>query len=113
MLQFHLKTVHFILKFEGICATIVKTLSRVVAKQKGEKKMDNKININEAAHRVADFHLLSRLSHETSIDGNYQAYYHEDRLYSVKNMKSGIVSLVYANSPHDAIRRCKEHVEGA
>lgn len=75
--------------------------------------MDNKININEAAHRVADFHLLSRLSHKTSIDGNYQAYYHEDRLYSVKNMKSGIVSLVYANSPHDAIRRCKEHIEGA
>lgn len=73
--------------------------------------MNNRINIDKAAHRVADFHLLSRLLCGIFVDGNYQAYYHEDRLYSVKNTKSGIVSLVYANSPHDAIRRCKKHVE--
>lgn len=42
----------------------------------------------------------------TEKDG-YRAIYHESRLYSVRNIKSGIVSLVYACSPYDAIEIVK------
>lgn len=72
--------------------------------------MENKINIDKAAHRVVDFHLSSMLLcglNGTFIDGDFVAFYHEERLYSVKNMKTGIVFLVYANSYPDAIRRVK------
>ena len=72
--------------------------------------MDNRINIDKAAHRVMDFHLNSELlcgMNGTFIDGDFVAFYHEERLYSVKNRKTGIVFLVYANSYSDAIRRVK------
>ncbi len=72
--------------------------------------MDNRINIDKAAHRVVDFHLNSMLLcglNGTFIDGDFVAFYHEERLYSVKNSKTGIVFLVYANSYSDAIRRVK------
>lgn len=72
--------------------------------------MDNRINIDKAAHRVVDFHLNSMLLcglNGTFIDGDFVAFYHEERLYSVKNRETGIVFLVYANSYRDAIRRVK------
>ena len=72
--------------------------------------MNNRINIDKAAHRVMDFHLTSMLLcglNGTFIDGDFVASYHEERLYSVKNMKTGIISLVYANSYQDAIKRIK------
>ena len=72
--------------------------------------MDNRINLDEAAHRVMDFHVTSMLLcglNGTFIDGDFVASYHEERLYSVKNMKTGIISLMYANSYRDAIKRVK------
>lgn len=49
----------------------------------------------------------SMASGRTEKDG-YRAIYHESRLYSVRNIKSGIVSLVYACSPYDAIEIVKK-----
>lgn len=69
--------------------------------------MNSRINIDKAAHRVVDFHLQSMHLCRTFHDGDLIAFYHEERLYSVKDMKTGIVSLVYANSYQDAIRRVK------
>ena len=69
--------------------------------------MNSRINIDKAAHRVVDFHLHSMHLCGTFHDGDFVAFYHEERLYSVKNRKTGIVFLVYANSYPDAIRRMK------
>ena len=70
--------------------------------------MDNSINVDKAAHRVCDFYRHSVLcSSGTVIDGEWRVFYHEERLYSVYNSKRYIISLVYANSPYDAIRRVK------
>ena len=49
----------------------------------------------------------SKASGRTEKDG-FRAFYHESRLYSVRNIKSGIVSLVYASSPYDAIEIVKK-----
>ena len=69
--------------------------------------MYSRINIDKAAHRVVDFHLQSMNLCGTFHDGDFIAFYHEERLYSVKDMKTGIVSLVYANSYQHAIRRVR------
>lgn len=69
--------------------------------------MDNTIPVNKAAHRIFDFHITSILCSGTFKDGDWRVFYHEERLYSVFNSKRSIISLVYANSPHDAIRRVK------
>ena len=69
--------------------------------------MNSRINIDKAAHRVVDFHLQSMRLFGTFHDGDFIAFYHEERLYSVKDMKTSIVFLVYANSYQDAIRRVK------
>ena len=69
--------------------------------------MDNTISIDKAAHRIFDFHITSIRRSCTFIDGEWRVFYHEERLYSVFNSKNSIISLVYANSPHDAIRRVK------
>jgi hypothetical protein len=69
--------------------------------------MNNIIPIDDAAHRVFDFHITSILRRHTFIDGEWNVFYHEERLYSVYNSKNYIISLVYANSPQDAIRRVK------
>jgi hypothetical protein len=71
------------------------------------KTMDNTIPVDKAAHRIFDFHITSILSSKAFIDGEWRVFYHEERLYSVFNSKRSIISLVYANSPHDAIRRVK------
>lgn len=38
----------------------------------------------------------------------YRAFYHECGLYSVRKIKSGVVSLAYASSPYDAIEIVKK-----
>ena len=58
--------------------------------------------IDNAAHTLIDFR-----ADKAWIEGGHSAYYHEDRLYSVRDTKSGIVSLVHAKSPADAIGRVK------
>lgn len=37
--------------------------------------------------------------------GDYYAEYHEERLYSVRHIRKGILSLVYARSPYDAVEK--------
>lgn len=58
--------------------------------------------IDKAAHDLIDF-----IADKAWIEGGYSAYYHEDRLYSVRDTKRGIVSLVKAKSPVDAIAKVK------
>lgn len=44
-----------------------------------------------------------------SIKGGYVAFYHQRGLYSVEHIVSGIVNLVYAKSPYEAIRLVDEY----
>ena len=69
--------------------------------------MDNSINVDKAAHRIWDYHRQSILDSSTPIYGEWKVVYHEGRLYSVNNIKRHIISLVFANSMHDAVRRVK------
>lgn len=69
--------------------------------------MDNSINVDKAAHRIWDYHRQSILDSSTPIYGEWKVVYHEGRLYSVNNIKRHIISLVFANSLHDAVRRVK------
>ena len=57
--------------------------------------------IDRMAHRLMKFNPLNATG-RTVIDG-YLAFYHEEQLYSVRNIEKGIVSLVYASSPKQAI----------
>ena len=58
--------------------------------------------IDRVAHTLMEFNPSVNMSGTTYRDG-YTAFYHEERLYSVRNIKNGIVSLVYANSTYEAI----------
>lgn len=60
--------------------------------------------IDKAAHIVAEFVRQSGAYGVTQI-GTYTAFYHESRLYTVRNEKTGITALVYANNPYAAIRK--------
>lgn len=59
---------------------------------------------DKAAHMVMDFIPNPANTGVTSKYG-YIAFYHEERLFSVRNMDTGIVSLVYASSPVEAIEK--------
>lgn len=58
--------------------------------------------IDNAAHTLMDYK-----GGRVHIEGEYAAAYHEGRLYSVRNLTSGIVSLVFATSPANAIERVR------
>ena len=58
------------------------------------------LHIDKMAHTLMEF----RPERATESDG-YTAFYHEERLYSVRNNKTGIVSLAYADSPYSAIEK--------
>ena len=45
--------------------------------------------------------------HGTTVDGEYLAFYHEERLYSVKNTKENTTTLVYASNPAEAIAKTR------
>ena len=62
--------------------------------------------MDKELHKFMDVD-YSKACGRTEKDG-YIAFYHEDRLYSVRNIKSGIVSLVYARNPYKAIERVKK-----
>ena len=67
------------------------------------------MQIDKALHRFMkeDY---SNLHGSTEKDG-YRAFYHEEMLYSVRHIKSGIVSLVYARNPYKAIEIVKGGAE--
>jgi len=54
------------------------------------------------AHSIAEF-FANPSWHGTTVVDDYAAFYHEERLYSVRHLKKGIISLVYARNPYDAI----------
>lgn len=58
--------------------------------------------IDKAAHLVKDFKPNAGCVGVTEKD-KYMAFYHEERLYSVRDNDTGIISLVKADSPYDAI----------
>lgn len=62
--------------------------------------MPGALEIDKAAHKLMNF------IQSVEKDG-YSVLYHEERLYSVRHGKSGIVSLVYAASPHEAVEIVK------
>lgn len=62
------------------------------------------LTIDRFAHRLMGFNPSINVSGTTYKDG-CMAFYHEERLYSVRNIEKGIVSLVYANSPYEAIEK--------
>lgn len=71
------------------------------------KQTDNRIDVDKAAHRIVEFHTTSIMCSGTVTEGDWIAFYHESRLYSVKNRKTGIIYIVYASNPYEAIERAK------
>ena len=62
--------------------------------------------IDQCAHRLMEFN-LSPDWHGSTIVGDYIAYYHEEKLYTVRHLKKGVSCLVYARSPYDAIEKVR------
>ncbi len=55
----------------------------------------------------AGLHKLMKMDYSrcagATIENGFLAFYHEDGLYSVEDLKTGIITLVYARNPHKAI----------
>ena len=62
--------------------------------------------LDQCAHRLMEFN-LSPDWHGSTVVGDYIAYYHEEKLYTVRHLKKGISCLVYARSPYDAIEKVR------
>ena len=60
------------------------------------------LRIDKAAHSLMEF--KPQGYGMTEVDG-YTAFYHEERLYSVRNMKRETVTLIYADNPYAAIEK--------
>lgn len=60
--------------------------------------------LDKGAHRLMAFWAVIN----TDENSNGEAFYHQDRLYSVVDKRNGIVSLVFAANPREA----KEKVKG-
>ena len=69
-------------------------------------KIKGATSTDRMAHSLMEFNPLNDPG-RTVVDG-YIAFYHEERLYSVRNITKGIVSLVYAGSPYDAIDKVRQ-----
>ena len=63
-------------------------------------------HLDQCAHRLMEFN-LSPDWHGSTIVGDYIAYYHEEKLYTVRHLKKGVSCLVYARSPYDAIEKVR------
>lgn len=62
--------------------------------------------LDTAAHTVAEYEHDTDLV-GTTASGDYTAYYHENRLYSVRKKGSSVTALVYAGNPYKAIERVR------
>ena len=71
----------------------------------------NIMTMQESLHKLMgeDYLNCSGTAHK---DG-YMAFYHQRGLYSVEHEDSGIVSLVYAKNPYEAIELVDEFRRGA
>lgn len=66
---------------------------------------------DKAAHVLMQFDAEKEsLSGRTTV-GNYVAFYHENRLYSVRNTETDIISLVKASNPYVAIEKVMGNVK--
>lgn len=63
------------------------------------------LRLDKAAHKLMNFIPGDVVGATTK--GAYTAFYHQERLYSVRNAQTGIVSLVYAGNPFEAIDKVK------
>ncbi len=66
-------------------------------------------HIDKSAHDLIRF---EPQKNTTALE-RYSVYYHEERLYSVRNNITGIVSLVYANNPYEAAALVNEERSSA
>ena len=62
--------------------------------------------IDQCAHRLMEYK-ISPDWHGSTIVGDYIAFYHEEKLYTVQHLKKGVSCLVYARSPYDAIEKVR------
>ena len=62
--------------------------------------------LDQCAHRLMEFNLSPDWQGSTVV-GDYIAYYHEEKLCTVRHLKKGISCLVYARSPYDAIEKVR------
>ena len=62
--------------------------------------------IDQCAHRLMEYQ-ISPDWHGSTVVGDYIAYYHEEKLYTVRHLKKGVSCLVYARSPYDAIEKVR------
>lgn len=62
--------------------------------------------IDQCAHRLMEYQ-ISPDWHGSTIVGDYIAFYHEEKLYTVRHLKKGVSCLVYARSPYDAIEKVR------
>lgn len=69
--------------------------------------MPGTLRINKAAHELMNFRAIKAYV----IDG-YSVLSHGEHLYSVRNIENGMVSLVYASSPDDAVNMARNGGEG-
>ena len=60
--------------------------------------MPGALEIDKAAHKLMNFIPVKQVEKD-----GYSVFYHEERLDSVRHITSGIISLVYAASPHEAV----------
>ena len=67
------------------------------------------LSVDKAAHTIMEFEPTPDACGVTTI-GIYTAFYHEERLYSVRNMQDKTLTLVYASSPKDAISKAARPV---
>ena len=61
---------------------------------------------DQCAHRLMESPYNPQW-HGCTVEGDYLAQYHEERLYTVRQLKKGICCLVYARSPYDAIEQVR------
>ena len=62
--------------------------------------------IDQCAHRLMEYQIIPDW-HGSTVVGDYIAFYHEERLYTVRHLKKGVSCLVYARSPYDAIEKVR------
>ena len=62
--------------------------------------------IDQCAHRLMEYQ-ISPDWHGSTVVGDYIAFYHEEKLFTVRHLKKGISCLVYARSPYDAIEKVR------
>lgn len=77
-----------------------------IAAEPGVCRFDSRqqsLNPDEAAHLLMDFSPEKVFEYES----RYYVFYHERRLYSVRDQQRGTLTLIHASSPLDALQKAK------